>query len=96
MEMKFGWIVVVAAFIAALGVIAADPALARAKHKTARHCVDRAHEFSWDFVLPGAPGPQPNGCSPAVYEYGRYVGQDPDPNIRFQLRRDPTTGYEPL
>jgi len=99
--MKFRWIVVVvAALVTAIGVIAADPALARAKHRAkhdvARHCVDRPHKFSWDFLLPGSPAPQPNGCAPAVYEYGRYIGQDPDPNIRFQLQRDPATGYAPL
>ena len=28
-------------------------------------------------------------------EYGHYIGQDPDPFIRLQLRRDPATGsYE--
>jgi len=32
--------------------------------------------------------PQANGCAPAVYSGGRFVGQDPDPNIRLQLRRD--------
>ena len=26
---------------------------------------------------------------PDVYAYGHDVGTDPDPNIRFQLRRDP-------
>jgi hypothetical protein len=40
----------------------------------------------------GGPPPGPNGCAPAVYQYGRYVGQDPDPFIRLQLMRDPKTG----
>jgi hypothetical protein len=97
MEMKFRWIVVaVAAVIAAIGGIAADPALARAKHKVVRHCVDRPYQFSWSFLLPGSPTPQPNGFAPAVYQYGRYIGQDPDRNIRLQLKRDPATGYAPL
>ena len=39
------------------------------------------------------PAPQPNGCAPPVYAYGRYIGQDPDPFIRLQLKRDPATGY---
>ena len=95
--MKFSWIVVaVAAFAATFGVIAADPALARAKHKVARHCVDRPYQFSWGFLLPGQQEPQPNGCSPPVFAYGKFVGQDPDPNIRFQLMRDPATGYSAL
>ncbi len=84
--------------IAALGVIAADPALAKHKrhyHKTyriSRACTDRPLEFSWTGWLFN-PKPGPNGCAPPVYEYGEYVGQDPDPYIRLQLRRDPATGY---
>jgi hypothetical protein len=39
------------------------------------------------------PEPHPNGCAPAVYQYGKYVGQDPDAGIRQQLLRDPATGY---
>ena len=93
--MKLRWLVVVCA---ALGVAAAGPALA--KHKTRYHkhyrvsrvCVDRPYEFSWTGWLFN-PRPGPNGCAPPVYAYGRYVGQDPDPNIRLQLRRDPATGY---
>jgi hypothetical protein len=75
--------------------VAASPALARAK-KSQAQCVDRPQQFSWSFILPGHPAPQPNGCSPAVHNYGRYIGQDPDPNIRLQLMRDPATGYAPL
>lgn len=93
--MKFSWLVFA---VAVLAVAAADPALARAKHQ--RHhqsdranCRDQPYRFSWGFLLPGAPVPEPNGCAPPVYAYGRYIGQDPDPNIRFQLRRDPATGY---
>jgi hypothetical protein len=62
----------------------------RPKPQYAR-CVDRPVAFSWGNVLFG--GPQgPNGCAPPVYQYGRYVGQDPDPFIRLQLLRDPRTG----
>jgi len=77
---------------AGLSFVAADPALARAKHKAQRQCIDRPQEFSWERLLL-SPAPQPNGCAPAVYARGRFVGQDPDPNIRFQLHRDPDTGY---
>lgn len=28
-------------------------------------------------------------AGPAVYSNGQYAGWDPDPNIRFQLQRDP-------
>ena len=92
--MKFSRIVIaVAALIAVLGVLAVDPALARVKQKAQRQCVDQPYQFSWDFLLLGSPAPAPNGCSPPVYAYGKFIGQDPDRNIRFQLQRDPATGY---
>jgi hypothetical protein len=87
--MKIRWGVIA---LAALGVVATDPALARSRHKARPHCVDRPLQFSWWGFLTN-PKPQPNGCAPPVYAYGEYVGQDPDPNIRFQLKRDPETGY---
>lgn len=79
--------------LAALIALVAEPALARVKSKSHARCVDRPDRFSWSFLLPGHPAPQPNGCAPPVYAYGKYIGQDPDPNIRFQLLRDPATGY---
>ena len=85
--------IVVAGLVTGLGLIAADPALARAKHKANRLCVDRPVEFSWGNFFSSRPAPGPNGCAPPVYAYGKFIGQDPDPNIRFQLMRDPTTGY---
>jgi hypothetical protein len=92
---KFVWFAIA---VGALSVATLESASARAKHHTARrvHCVDQPYQFSWDFLLPGHPAPQPNGCSPPAYQYNRYIGQDPDANIRFQLRRDPATGYAPL
>jgi hypothetical protein len=72
-------------------VVLAPPALARKKARP--HCVDRPYQFSWNFLLPGQPAPQPNGCAPPVYNYGEFIGQDPDPYIRLQLMRDPATGY---
>jgi len=82
--------------IAAFAIAAADPASARVKHQQRAYCDDRPYEFSWDFVLPGTRNPQPNGCTPPVYQYNKFIGQDPDPNIRLQLRRDPASGYSPL
>jgi hypothetical protein len=89
--MKIGWLAVA---FAAGALVAGDPALARPRHKPARppHCADRPVEFSWLGVLLNT-RPEANGCAPAVYQYGQYIGQDPDPNIRFQLLRDPATGY---
>jgi hypothetical protein len=83
------------ALVVALGLAAADPALARAKHKAYRACAPQPHEFSLGGILFN-PRPQANGCAPPVYAYGKYVGQDPDPFIRQQLNRDPQTGYDPF
>ena len=90
--MKLRWLVIV---VAGFGIVAADPALARARHKGTPHCAPLPLKFSWEKLLFGGP-PEPNGCAPPVYQYGRYIGQDPDPNIRFQLLRDPNTGFTPF
>lgn len=90
--MKFRWWVIA---LAALVVMATGPADARHRHKAKLRCIDRPIEFSWYGFLSN-PKPGPNGCSPPVYEYGQYIGQDPDPFIRLQLRRDPDTGYSPV
>jgi len=43
------------------------------------------------YDLYGRPSPYPN----SVYDVrGRYVGADPDPRIRDQLRRDPGQGID--
>jgi hypothetical protein len=89
MEMRFTGFVI--AFVT-LAVMAADPAAARARHKAKPHCAELPTEFSLEGFLFN-PRPRPNGCAPPVYAYGEYVGQDPDPFIRSQLKRDPTTGY---
>jgi hypothetical protein len=101
--MKFKWLVIAVAAVCVpalgvpvFGVIAADPALARVKHKAKPACVDRPFEFSWGNLFSSRPAPQPNGCAPPVHQYGRFIGQDPDRNIRLQLKRDPATGYAPL
>ena len=94
--MKIFWIVAVA-LTAGLALAAADPALARSKHPHAKvkqaRCEDRYVTFSWDFIWTLRPDPQPNGCAPTVHDAGRYLGQDPDPHIRHQLRRDPEEYY---
>ena len=93
--MKFMWFAIA---LAAFSVAAAESASARAERRPPRQtqCVDQPYQFSWGSLLPGRPAPQLNGCAPPVYEYNRLIGQDPDPNIRFQLQRDPATGYAPL
>ncbi|HEX3442534.1 MAG TPA: hypothetical protein VHT93_19515 [Pseudolabrys sp.] len=91
--MKIGWLVIA---LAGLGLIAADPALARAKKKVhvAPQCVDRPEQFSLGGLFFN-PKPQPNGCAPPVYQYGQYIGQDPDANIRAYMKKDVWTGYAP-
>ncbi len=89
--MKTVWFVLAA--LASLSLIISDPALARAKRKpVAVSRCQPAPERPW-FGLWSRDEPRPNGCSPAVYQYGKFIGQDPDPNIRQQLLRDPATGY---
>ncbi len=86
------FIAAVVTLAALIAVLAAEPASARKRQPQQPRCVDRPYEFSWGGFLTN-PRPQPNGCAPPVYQHGGYVGQDPDPNIRFQLLRDPATGY---
>ena len=89
--MKIGWLVLASAAVA---LVASNPALARKRHRVAAppQCVDRPYGFTWGGLLTNG-APQPNGCAPAVYQHGKYTGQDPDAFIRQQLMRDPATGY---
>ena len=93
--MKFRWIVVAAIGAAVLG---AGPAAAKhekyRKHYSKQYCKDRAHTFSWsEFLSFRQPVPAWNGCAPPVYFNGEFAGQDPDPNVRLQLRRDMGQDY---
>lgn len=93
--MKPSLIAIAVAAIVALALSAADPAAAarvKPKAKANVACAPQPKSFSWDFVT-STRAPQPNGCAPAVFTNGHYVGQDPDPYIRSQLLRDPATGY---
>jgi hypothetical protein len=78
--------------LAGLALAASDPALARTRHKARPVCADPPVQFSLERLLFNGK-PRPNGCAPPVFAYGEYVGQDPDPYIRLELRRDPATGY---
>jgi hypothetical protein len=88
-DMKLRWLVVA---LAGLAVVAADPAAARSRNKVGERCDARPMPFTWSGVWFNTT-PQPNGCTPPVYAFGEYIGQDPDPRIRQQLRQDPSTGY---
>jgi len=86
--MRIGWLAVLSL------LLAYNAASAAPRHHVPPRCDDRPTTFSLQSLLFG-PRPGPNGCAPAVYEYGHFIGQDPDPFIRQQLRRDPATGaYE--
>ncbi|MFA6267034.1 MAG: hypothetical protein WC670_15125 [Pseudolabrys sp.] len=93
--MNWRWLAIVATGLAVIGVATSEPALARKgnKAKIAKtRCVDQIGGPTLRGIWFNTE-PRPNGCSPAVYEYGRFIGQDPDPNIRIQLLRQPETGY---
>jgi hypothetical protein len=83
--------------IAALALaLVATPALAqKSRHRAAANCVDPRSQFDLvEMIFSTGPEPQANGCAPAVYNGGRFIGQDPDPRIRMQLQRDPDNqGY---
>ena len=91
--MKLRWLGVVLVALAGIGIMTADPALARVRHKAKTQCADRTVHFSWWRVW-DAPAPRPNGCAPPVFVGGEFIGQDPDARIRSELRRDPDTGYK--
>lgn len=94
--MKLRLLVLAGLGIAGASMIAALPADARARQKTRTVCNDPPAQFSWEGLLFfNGPPQRGNGCSPAVIEHGKYVGQDPDPRIRTQLQRDLDTGYTP-
>jgi hypothetical protein len=69
-----------------LAALAASPAFAATIHQS-RVSASQAYPEAYDanasadrdLTVPG----------PAVYSNGQYAGWDPDPNIRFQLMRDP-------
>jgi hypothetical protein len=87
---RLRWPALLVVALAALTSLAADPASARDRDRP--QCDARPLPFSWSGLWFNS-RPQPNGCAPAVHLYGYYVGQDPDPRIRQQLRQDPATGY---
>jgi hypothetical protein len=75
---------------AALAIAVATPALAhKHRHHAPALCTDARQPFTLvEMLFSTGPEPQGNGCAPAVYEGGRFIGQDPDPNVRLELRRN--------
>ncbi len=69
----------------ALAALVATPAFAATRH--ARVSAVPAYPEAYDGNAASQSGLTVNG--PAVFSNGQYAGWDPDPNIRFQLMRDP-------
>jgi hypothetical protein len=93
-RMKFGMCAtaLAAAAVALTGAAAAATMHYGKRHAAPHRCVDRPYQSSWDFLWSTGNEPRANGCAPAVYQSGRYIGQDPDANVRLQLMRDPAEG----
>lgn len=74
--------------VAALSL--AGPALAQNGRQVDRqNCVPNYPQRSvMETLFSTGPTPQANGCAPGVYSGGRFIGQDPDPNVRLQMLRD--------
>jgi hypothetical protein len=93
--MNMRWLVLGLSGLAVAALVTAAPAdaAARKRYKAQRIvCADSPAPFSWRGLWFNGK-PQPNGCAPAVFQGSEYIGQDPDPNVRAALRRDPNTGY---
>ncbi len=71
--------------ITAFAVIAAAPAEAAQKHKHAKHKATVAARSS---TMQGHRGTETFPAGPLYFNGNEYLGDDPDPNIRFQLWRD--------
>jgi len=96
--MKFRWIAVALAGAVLFSAGSADAAAPKHKkhwkYYTRQYCREPAIKPSlgeWFFGV--RPKPDWNGCAPAVYKDGEFLGQDPDSNARATLNRDPSQGY---
>lgn len=72
--------------ILAIALVGGSLAISTADAQTHRHRLSPAAAAARAQVPPRAAEGTPQ--SPAVYEWGKYQGQDPDPNVRLMLRKD--------
>jgi Ni/Co efflux regulator RcnB len=72
----------------AFAMIAGPLAATSADAQTSRHHLKKPAAAARAQVPPRAPVSQAAPESTAVYEWGKYQGQDPDANVRLMLRRD--------
>jgi hypothetical protein len=73
---------------AALVAFAASPASAAARKHVRHHHVHYVHDVHR--YQPLNTGPVSSGGP--IYQQGFYLGTDPDPNVRFEINRDPYFG----
>ncbi len=74
--------------VLAVALIASPFVAASADAQTSRYHLKKPAAAARAQVPPRAPVTQAAPGSTAVYEWGKYQGQDPDPNVRLMLRRD--------
>jgi hypothetical protein len=70
---------------AALAAVIASPALAQSTHRAPVQQYQSQYDQPYG-RFEGRPNAAPSGND--VYEAGQYLGTDPDPNVRLELRRD--------
>ena len=85
-------LIAIAAMLVALAGASAAPKHHGKRPVAATPCVERPTRFDWDFLWSEGNVPRANGCAPAVYQNGKFIGQDPDPNVRLELSRNPAEG----
>jgi len=87
----------------ALSVALATPALSQTADRTEQLAQYRTYDRAYDYnafarepevrVIP-RPGPSIDRRNDVYGPRGEYLGSDPDPRIRDQLRRDPGQGKD--
>jgi hypothetical protein len=69
---------------AALLALAASPALSASRHHARHYYAPSTYGYDGrPFYSGGVNSPGP------IYRQGRYLGTDPDPNVRSEIARDP-------
>jgi Ni/Co efflux regulator RcnB len=74
--------------VLAVALLAGTVAASTAEAQTNRHRIGPSAAAARAQVPQRVPAAQAAPESPAVYEWGKYQGQDPDPNVRLMLRKD--------
>jgi hypothetical protein len=83
--------------VVALAAVLATPALAQTVQQQPRPYNPYARDLNGnpsDYQSRARVRPSPNSNNDVYNIRGRYVGSDPDPVVREQLRQDPTQGVD--